>query len=47
MLKGALVTLRPMIRADCENVLNWGHNIELQLLGGGERPMPNAKDFAP
>ncbi len=31
-----------MARSDCETFLNWGHDIEIELLGGGDPPMPRA-----
>ena len=46
MLKGERVVLRPMVRTDCETRLNWWHDVELELLGGGDPPMPRTLEGA-
>src|ERR1051325_9503987 len=41
MLKGARVTLRSLTKADMATLLRFGQDVEVELLGGGDPPIPS------
>ena len=41
MISGELVTLRAIEPADFEAFNSWANDVEVELLGGGDPPMPH------